>query len=72
MIAHKVICQGCKKTFKNHNSWRAHYRQDCTASKKYVCVYCSFVSKRKFGLKKHLLKKHHVDENSLKKLLEQT
>nr|CAH7762012.1 unnamed protein product [Callosobruchus chinensis] len=70
--ARKVICEGCQKPFKNHNSWRVHYKQDCVASKKYLCTYCSFVSKRKFSLKNHLLKIHQVDENTLKKLLEQT
>nr|CAI5854443.1 unnamed protein product [Callosobruchus analis] len=54
----KVICESCKKPFKNHNSWRVHYKQDCIAAKKYLCIYCSFVSKRRFSLKNHLLKKH--------------
>ncbi|CAH1964166.1 unnamed protein product [Acanthoscelides obtectus] len=69
-VNHKVICEGCNKQFKNHNSWRVHYHLDCMAPKKFGCAYCKFISTRKFSLKTHLTKKHQVDDADLKKLLQ--
>lgn len=58
-FAGRVTCDGCGKLFKNKKVLQSHRSLDCGRLKDYACYLCNFKSKRKAGLKKHILLKHN-------------
>lgn len=61
----RINCSNCHKSFKNHRSLVEHLRTDCGKPPKFSCGICGFATKRKHGLKKHLLVKHDVPVDTL-------
>ncbi|KAJ8924941.1 hypothetical protein NQ315_001104 [Exocentrus adspersus] len=55
-------CFKCGKKFKNKQSLTYHVNIDCGTSKSYKCVFCNYLSKRSFSIKKHCLRVHPTED----------
>lgn len=56
----RVMCQLCRKMYKNLNCLRTHLAQDCGQRKKFACPLdnCNKQFKRKYDLKVHMIYVH--------------
>lgn len=51
-------CDQCGRSYKLEKYLRHHQRWECGMEPSYFCSFCSFRSKRKEGLKRHLERRH--------------
>nr|CAH7735850.1 unnamed protein product [Callosobruchus chinensis] len=54
----KVVCDVCNKTYKNANTLLVHKAIDCGKVEMFSCPMCSFRSKRKYNMDRHILTIH--------------
>ncbi|XP_039284617.1 longitudinals lacking protein, isoforms A/B/D/L isoform X3 [Nilaparvata lugens] len=57
--AAEYICPKCDNVFSNKNSLLHHLRYICGKVASQQCPYCPHITKLKFNLKTHILKKHN-------------
>lgn len=50
----KYYCQICFKSYKSSAALRFHQQVDCGKMPKFGCLYCSYVSRRKSDIHRHM------------------
>lgn len=53
-------CVNCNKRYGKKNSLYKHLKYDCGQQRKFFCTFCTYRSKRKENVKKHVCEKHGV------------
>ena len=51
-------CPGCKKMYRYRRNMLSHFRLECGQMPQLQCGYCSYRSKKKYDLKRHIKNRH--------------
>ena len=57
----KFSCPDCGRRYSHFGSVGQHRRYECGKDPQFMCPLCSYVSKRKCNMKRHLFHRHYLN-----------
>lgn len=54
-------CPNCHSSYKHKHHWKYHMKYEC-GPPQFKCILCNFRTKRKSGLKSHMMFRHYSKE----------